>query len=85
MGFLSDNFISEGIVFVLKWVFELVNDYSITIILLTIAIKLVTMPLDLKQRASMRKTSAVAAEVAELKSVMQTHRDQGKQKSTGAL
>ena len=52
MGFLSDNFISEGIVFVLKWVFELVNDYSITIILLTIAIKLVTMPLDLKQRAS---------------------------------
>lgn len=60
MGFLSDNFISEGIVFVLKWVFELVNDYSITIILLTIAIKLVTMPLDLKQRASMRKTSAVA-------------------------
>ena len=67
MGFLSDNFISEGIVFVLKWVFELVNDYSITIILLTIAIKLVTMPLDLKQRASMRKTSAVAAEVAGIK------------------
>lgn len=80
MGFLSDNFISEGIVFVLKWVFELVNDYSITIILLTIAIKLVTMPLDLKQRASMRKTSAVAAEVAGIKKRYANAPDQANRK-----
>lgn len=47
----------------LKWVFSIINDYSLTIILLTLVIKLITMPLDLKQRTSQMKLSKLSSEV----------------------
>ena len=63
MNFLYDNFISEAIVFVFKWVVGFINDYGLTIIALTLLIKLLMLPLDLKQRASSRKMSLISAEV----------------------
>ena len=54
MSFLNDNFISEAIVAVIKWMFEFINDYSIVIILITIIVRLVVLPLDIKQRKNMR-------------------------------
>ena len=63
MNFLYDNFISEAIVFVFKWVVGFINDYGLTIIALTLLIKLLMLPLDLKQRASSRKMSLSSAEV----------------------
>ena len=59
MNFLNDNFISEGIVLVFKWFFDLVGDYAVVLIILTILIKLITLPLDLKQRSSPRKMSMI--------------------------
>ena len=63
MNFLYDNFISEAIVFVFKWVVEFISDYGLTIVLLTLLIKLLMLPFDLKQRASSRKMSLITAEV----------------------
>ena len=67
MSFLNDNFISEAIVAVIKWMFEFINDYSIVIILITIIVRLVFLPLDIKQRKNMRALSGLTAEVENLK------------------
>lgn len=63
MNFLYDNFISDAIVFVFKWLVGFLSDYGLTIIILTLLIKICLMPFDLKQRASSRKMSAISAEV----------------------
>lgn len=76
MSFLNDNFISEAIVAVIKWVFEFINDYSIVIILITIAVRLVVLPLDIKQRKNMRAVAGMAAEVEGVKKRYANNPDQ---------
>ena len=67
MEFLSNNFISDFFVIVLKWVFSWVNEYSVAIILVTIAIRLLILPLDLKQKKSSRKMALVQPKLDSLK------------------
>lgn len=67
MEFLSNNFISDFFVVALKWVFNLVRDYSVAIIIVTVAIRLLTLPLDLRQKKSARKTAAVQPKLDSLK------------------
>ncbi|MBT3319273.1 MAG: YidC/Oxa1 family membrane protein insertase [Clostridia bacterium] len=67
MEFLSNNFISDFFVIVLKWVFSWVNEYSVAIILVTIAIRLLILPLDLKQKKSSRKMALVQPKLESLK------------------
>ena len=67
MEFLYNNFISEGLLYVLRWFFGFLNDYAWAIILVTVLIKLVLLPLDLKQRASSAKMAAVSSQVEDIK------------------
>jgi len=52
---------------VLKWVFSLVQDYSVAIIILTIAIRMLILPLDLRQKQSSRKMALVQPKLESLK------------------
>jgi len=67
LEFLSNNFISDFFVLVLKWVYDLVQNYSVAIIVLTVAIRLLTLPLDLRQKKSARKMAMVQPKVESLK------------------
>lgn len=67
MGFLSDNFISDFFVMVLKLVYSFVRDYSGAIIILTVAIRLLILPLDLKQKQSARKMAMIQPKLESLK------------------
>jgi len=76
LGFLSDNFIADAIFFVIKWMFELINDYSIVILLVTLAIRLLVMPLDIKQKKNSRMMANIGPEVESLKKRYANNPDQ---------
>lgn len=67
MDFLSNNFISEFFVLVLKWVFSLVQNYSVAIIIVTILVRLLILPVDLRQKKSARKMAMVQPQLDSLK------------------
>ncbi len=67
MEFLSNNFISEFFVIVLKWVFSFVQNYSVAIIIVTIAIRVLILPLDLRQKQSTRKMALIQPKLESLK------------------
>lgn len=67
MDFLSNNFISGFFLEVLKWVYSLVKDYSVAIIVVTIAMRLLMLPLDLRQKNSARKMALIQPEMESLK------------------
>ena len=67
MGFLSDNFISDFFVIALKLVYSFIRDYSGAIIILTVAIRLLILPLDLRQKQSARKMAMVQPKLESLK------------------
>ena len=67
MEFLSNNFISDFFVIVLKGVFSFVQDYSVAIIIVTIAIRLIMLPLDLRQKKSTRKMAMIQPQIESLK------------------
>ena len=52
---------------VLKWVFSIFNNYSVAIIVVTIAIRLLILPLDLRQKKSTRKMALVQPKLESLK------------------
>lgn len=49
------------------WLYEFISEYSVVIILLTVVIRLILMPLDLKQRKNSRKMTAISGELQDLK------------------
>lgn len=67
MEFLSNNFISDFFVIVMKWVFSIVQNYSVAIIVVTIAIRVMILPLDLRQKQSSRKMALIQPKVESLK------------------
>ena len=67
MEFLSNNFISDFFVVVLKWVYSWMQSYPGAIITVTIAIRLLILPLDLRQKQSARKTAMIQPKVESLK------------------
>lgn len=67
MSFLSDNFISEFLVTVLRWIYNLVGDYSVAIIITILIIRLILLPFDLKQRRSSRVMARLAPEADSIK------------------
>lgn len=76
MNFLYDNFISEFLFMAMRWVFSFFQDYSLVIIVVTLAIKLVLLPLDLTQRKSSRLMSTVTGDVEEIKKRYANNPDQ---------
>lgn len=67
MGFLSDNFIADFFVIALKWVDNLVQSFPFAIIVLTIAIRVLILPLDLRQKQSSRKMALIQPKIESLK------------------
>ena len=67
MGFLSDNFISEFIVTVIRWASEFIPSYALIIIILTLVIRLVLLPLDIKQKKNSSLMVNIGPEVESLK------------------
>ena len=75
MNFLYDNFIAEGLAYVLRFAYDLFNDYAWAILVVTILIKVVMLPLDIHQRKSTMKMSAVSAEVEGIKKRYASNQD----------
>lgn len=67
MEFLSNNFISDFFVLVLKWVYGMVQNYALAIIVVTILVRLVILPLDLRQKKSSRKMAQIQPQIDSLK------------------
>ena len=67
MNFLYSNFISRFFLLVFNWLGGVFNDYAIAIIILTIAIRVAMLPLDIRQKQSARKMSRIQPELNELK------------------
>ena len=59
MSFLSNNFISDFFLLLLRWVYSFVHDYSGAILILTVLVRLVILPLDLRQKNSARKVQMI--------------------------
>ena len=75
MNFLYDNFIAEGLAYVLRFAYNLFNDYAWAILVVTILIKVVMLPLDIKQRQSTAKMAGASAEVEEIKKRYASNQD----------
>ncbi len=67
MDFLNNNFISEFFLIALRWFYSFLSDYSIAIVLLTILMRAVLLPLDLKQRKNSRKMTQIQPELESIK------------------
>ena len=63
MGFLNDNFIADFFVIAIQWVYKIINEYSLTIIIVALFVRFVLLPLDFKQRSSSKKMQALNSEV----------------------
>lgn len=66
MSWINDNFISRFFMTVIGWFYSLTGNYLIAVILFTIAIKVLLLPLDIKQRQSQAKQQGVSAKVKEI-------------------
>ncbi len=67
MDFLNNNFISDFFVLVLKWVYSMVQEYSVAIIIVTILVRLLILPLDLRQKKSARKMAQIQPMIDSMK------------------
>lgn len=76
MGFLSDNFIADGLLFVIRWLFGILGDYALVIIVMTVVIRLAMLPLDIRQRKNGRMMANIAPEVESLKKRYANNPDQ---------
>ncbi len=67
MNFLNDNFISEGLVWLMNTIQGVINEYSITIVIVTLLVRFVLIPLDIKQKRSTKRMQLLAPEVDGIK------------------
>ncbi|MFZ5975053.1 MAG: YidC/Oxa1 family membrane protein insertase [Bacillota bacterium] len=68
MGFLYDNFISGFFSTVIQWIHNtLTGDYVIAILLVTLLLRLILLPLDIKQKKQMRKMTALQERTDKIK------------------
>ncbi len=67
MSFLNDNFIADFLVVLLKLIFGLIKEYSVTVMLVALFVRLALLPFDLKQRRSARLMASIAPEVEGIK------------------
>lgn len=66
MDLLYNNFLSDFFAWCLRSMDGLIGNYALTIVVLTIIIRLITLPLDLKQRSNQERMQELAPEMASL-------------------
>lgn len=81
MGFLYDNFISGFFSMVIQWIHDaLVGDYVIAILLVTLLLRLLLLPLDIKQKRQMRKMTALQSRIEKIKERYANNKDKQQKK-----
>jgi len=60
------SFFANAFGYVLNAIYEIVNNYGIAIIIFTVLLKLVMLPISVKQQVTMKKTSKVQGKVKEI-------------------
>lgn len=63
MGFLYNNFLSDFFCFSLNGIAELVTEYAVAIIILTVLIRLCLMPIDVKMRSNQQRMTDLKPEL----------------------
>ncbi len=66
MDFLTNNFITDFFIICMKGVNAIIPNYAVSIVVLTILIRLAILPLDLKQRRNQAKMTALGPEIQSL-------------------
>ncbi|MEM6989770.1 MAG: membrane protein insertase YidC [Myxococcota bacterium] len=66
LGGLSES-LGKLLLGLLRWFYGLVGNWGISIVLLTVLVKLITLPLTLKQMASMKRMKEIQPEMAKIK------------------
>ncbi len=67
MEFLQNNFLTDFFVMCMKGLNSMFASYAVSIVVLTVLIRLAMLPLDIKQRENQRKMSALGPEIESLK------------------
>lgn len=60
------EFIASAFGYILNFIYNLVNNYGLAIIIFTILLKLIMLPLTIKQQKTMKKTTKLQAQVKEI-------------------
>lgn len=60
------GFISELFGYVLNWLYNIFNNYGIAILIFSVALRVVLIPITIKQQKSMKKSSELQAEMSEI-------------------
>ena len=76
MGVLNLNALARPLGALLKLIFDLTNNYGLSIILFTIIVKLLTIPLTLKQTRSVREINAIQPELKRLQEKYKNDKEQ---------
>lgn len=76
MGVLNLNALARPLGALLKLIFDLTNNYGLSIILFTIIVKLLTIPLTLKQTKSVREINAIQPELKRLQEKYKNDKEQ---------
>jgi len=84
LNFLYDNFIADFFLRVFNWLGAFFNDYAIAIIILTVAIRVAMIPLDIKQKKSSREMAKIQPQLNELRK-RYANDQQALQRETSAL
>lgn len=81
MDFFYNNFIADFFSNVIHWLYAAItNDYVLAILLVTLCLRAVLLPLDIKQRRQMRKTTALQGKMDKIKERYANNPDKQKQK-----
>ncbi|MHB1316066.1 MAG: YidC/Oxa1 family membrane protein insertase [Christensenellales bacterium] len=75
-GFFLSNWFAEA----LRWVNSFIGNYAFTVILFTVVVKMLLLPLDIKQRKSMHKTAMLKDKVDSIKKRYATDQQKMNQK-----
>jgi len=68
LDFLYNNFISDFFSMILQWIHDAITgDYVLAILLVTLLLRLMLLPLDIKQKRQMRKMTAMQERVNKIK------------------
>ena len=60
------GFISELFGYLLNWLYSLVNNYGIAIIIFSVILRIILIPITIKQQTTMKKTAKLQEKMAEI-------------------
>jgi YidC/Oxa1 family membrane protein insertase len=76
LGVLNLNALAKPLGALLKLIFDLTNNYGLSIILFTVVVKLLTIPLTLKQTRSVREINEIQPELKKLQEKYKNDKEQ---------